>query len=128
MKNHERVPLGVLEINNVSKEIYPMNDYFLNYLFNNPESWEALRIIINILINKYKSFVPETRVKSVEGEIKVTTQYGFYTKITDKPKRQDLKVDSTDGLTFVEVQNKASSKPPIELRAKEYFGLSLGHM
>ena len=121
-------PLGIIRLETGEKKIYPTNDFFLNYMFENPASWEALRIIINILIGKYKKLVPQTQVNTIECEIKVATQYNYYTKNSPKPKSQDFKVfDDFKNLVFVEVQNRANSKPPIVNRAIEYFGLSLGH-
>ena len=40
--------------------------------------------------------------------------------------KQDFKIDNGK-TTYVEIQNSAKSVPPIEIRAKEYFGFSLGH-
>ena len=127
MKTNPRKPLGIINLESGPKEIYPTNDFFLNYLFNNPKRWEALRTIVNIYVSDYKlKDAPHTLLKTIDGEYTVTTQYKYYLGATQTSKSQDLKIEDRN-ITFVEVQNRANTNPPIELRAIEYFGLSLGH-
>ena len=123
-----RKPLGIIELETGLKEIFPTNDFFLNYMFDKPEYWEVLRNMVNIFVRKYKTQMPETKVCTIDGEIQVETQYSYYMGKINVSKNQDLKItELAPNMTFVEVQNKASTKPPIETRAIEYLGLSLGH-
>jgi len=123
----KRKPLGSIELETGRKDIFPTNDFFLSYLFDNPEYWEALRLIVNIIITKYLSLVPESRIEPIEGDIEVKTQYKIITDRAKTAKVQDLRVESAKNITYVEVQNSAMSKPPIATRAIEYFGISLGN-
>jgi len=50
MSTKKMNPLGYLELPSGPKAIFPMNDIFLNYTFENPIHWEALRLIVNIII------------------------------------------------------------------------------
>ena len=122
-----RKPLGIIELGTGPKEIFATNDFFINYLFENPARWEALRLIVNVIIEAYKGMTPTTQVRTIDGDIQVETQYKYYTGKTDVSTRQDFRVEANKNLTYVEVQNKAHSVPPIEKRAIEYFGLSLAH-
>lgn len=116
-----------MELETGPKEIYPTNDFFLNYMFNQPQHWETLRHMVNIFIEAYQNYAPHTALKTVTDEIRVTTQYKYYTSGQSLPKAQDLRLDTTKSITFMEMQNRITTNPPIEIRGREYFGLSLGH-
>ena len=127
-KDTNRTPLGIIELETGPKEVYPMEDFFLNYTYNKPEHWEALRLTANIFIEDYQANIKETTLSPIKGAIKVITQYAFYTGAIKSSKNQDFKInESEDNITFLEFQNRATSTPPIEVRAPEYLGLSLGH-
>ena len=38
----QKTPLGHVELDSGAIEIYPMNDFFLNFTYDNPENWESL--------------------------------------------------------------------------------------
>ena len=122
------IPLGYLELPTGPKAIYPMNDIFLNYTFENPAHWESLRLIVNIIIEAYQQAVTETLLKPVTGAIEVKTQFKHFLGDGKTTRDQDLKMIEGEGnLTFIECQNKAITAPPIPIRAVEYFGLGIGH-
>ena len=122
-----RKPLGIIELGTGKKEIFPTNDFFLNYLFNKPAHWEALRLMVNIIVEAYKSITPITQIRTIDGDMQVETQYNYFTGKKDASTSQDFRIAADKNLTYVEVQNKARSVPPIENRAIEYFGFSLAH-
>lgn len=68
----------------------------------------------------------DTVAKPICGNIEVQTQYQFLLDPQGKTRNQDFKVVWED-LTYIEFQNRADSKPPIDVRAQEYFGLGVGH-
>ena len=128
LKSAKRTPIGIIELETGPRAVYPMEDFFLNYTYNKPEHWEALRLTANIFIEDYQSKIEETMLATIKGAIKVITQYAFYTGAIKSSKSQDFKMDEDDdNVTFIEFQNRANTKPPIEFRAPEYLGLSLGH-
>ena len=55
MKVKNKTPLGYVVLANGTKEIYPMNDIFLNYTCEEAANWEALRLtIIPVCRNIYR--------------------------------------------------------------------------
>jgi len=121
-------PLGYVDLANGSKAIYPMNDIFLNYTFEDIAHWEALRLAVNLLIEAYKQQKPETKVKLIEGSIKVRTQFQHLLDIQNTTRDQDIKMtEDNDEATYIEFQNRAKTNVPIEIRSVEYFGLGIGH-
>jgi len=126
MKN--KTPLGYIELPTGPKAIFPMNDIFLNFTFENPIYWEALRLIVNIIIEAYKQAVTDTLLKPVTGTIEVKTQFKHFLDDGKTTRDQDLKmIEDKGNLTFIECQNKAITVPPIPIRSVEYFGLGIGH-
>ena len=123
----ERFPLGYITIEGGKRPIYAFDDFFLNYTFNKKENWEELRAIINILLGEYELECPNTVLKPIKDEIVVTTQFKNHLKNHHKPKAQDfvIKEIHQKKLTYIEMQNKASTAKPIELRAIEYFVLGI---
>jgi len=125
-----KIPLGAIELESGSMDIYALDDLFLNFTFENEENWEEFRLMINILLEEYKRQNHSTVITLIEGEIHIETQYKFYinSKKKNKTRRQDFKSDEIENnrLKYVEFQNKATSKPPIPDRAIEYFVLSIG--
>ena len=123
------IPLGFVELANGSKAIYPMNDLFLTYTFEDASNWESLRLAVNLVIDSYRGTKPDTSVKPIEGRISVRTQFRHLLSIDWKTTRdQDIKIIEDDEETsYVEFQNKATTNPPIEIRSVEYFGLGIGH-
>jgi len=126
----DKMPLGVIELESGAMNIYAMNDFFLNFTFENEENWEAFRIMLNILLDAYRQTHPPTAITLIEGEIHIETQYKFYINADKKNKTraQDFKVDEKEHnrIHYVEFQNKSTTKPPIQDRALEYFVLGLG--
>ena len=120
-------PLGYVDLNNGSKAIYPMNDIFLNYTFENASNWETLRLLINIFVDLYIQLNPETSIKPITGKIEVRTQFQHLLNLNKNITRnQDIKIDEDkENMTYVEFQNKAKTKPPIEIRSVDYFALGL---
>jgi len=122
--------LGVVELNNGTlREVPPMYDLFLNYMFSSREDWETLRIIVNVFLSEYKARNPATDIPLLEGEIVVETQYDYYLS-PRKEKRQDMRIASPDNksVTYVEFQNRTDTVPPISDRALLYFSLGLSLM
>jgi len=123
----QKKPLGYIDLEDNRKAIYATNDLFLNYTFKDEKNWEALRDIVNILVNAYKEMIPETAMKPIEGTIKVETQYMYYLNTRNATKDQDLKLSHIEEskLTYIEFQNRAITVPPIVNRAMEYFVLGI---
>ena len=117
MDYKSKIPLGYVELTDGSKAIYPMNDIFLNYLFEAPENWEALRLTANILLDAYIIISPETTVKPIKGSVKVRTQFRHLLSTNTKLTRnQDIKmIETNDDSTYVELQNDVLTDPPIEI-------------
>ena len=126
-----KTPLGVIELESGSMDIYALDDLFLNFTFEDEENWEEFRLMMNILLDEYRRLNPMTVATLIEGAIHIETQYKFYTnaKKKNKTRKQDFKSDELEmnRLKYVEFQNKATSKPPIPDRAFEYFVLSIGN-
>ena len=120
-------PLGYIELPDGSKAIYPMNDIFLNYTFENATNWEALRLTVNIIIEAYRLINPNTKASPITGAIKVRTQ--FRQLVGNKKTRdQDIKLTQNEkDITYIEYQNRGITDPPIEIRSVVYFGLGIGH-
>jgi len=127
MNHQNKKPLGYVDLPNGSKAIFPMNNLYLNFTFETSEHWESLRLIVNILIDAYKKIRPDTTAKTIEGNIEVRTQFQYILKDDGKTTRdQDIKMtEDDDEVTFIEFQNKAKTKKPLEMRAVEYFGLGI---
>jgi len=125
-----KTPLGIVELDSGSMEIFALDDLFLNFTFESEENWEEFRLMMNILLDEYRKLNPMTVATLIEGAIRIKTQYQFYinAKEKNKTRKQDFESDEFDmnRLKYVEFQNKATSKPPIPDRAFEYFVLSLG--
>ena len=122
------VPLGYVSLSDGEKAIYPMNDIFLNYTFENMEYWESLREATNIFIERFKQYQPSTDVNPVEGVIHVRTQFQHLLGNDNTTRNQDLRIiEATEGSTYLEFQNRAKPDIPVEVRSVEYFGLGIGH-
>jgi len=128
MTPKETAPLGYVELANGSKAIYPMNDIFLNFTFEDAEHWESLRLAINLLIVAFKQKKPDAKIKIIEGTIKVRTQFRHLLDTQNTTRDQDIKLteDETES-TYIEFQNRARADIPIEIRSVVYFGLGIGH-
>jgi len=122
------IPLGYIDLPDGSKPIYPMNDIFLNHMFENTAYWDILRLTINIILSAYITQNPNTKAKPVSGEIKVRTQFQHLLNNKNTTRDQDFKIqDNSNEVTYVEFQNRARTNIPITLRTVEYFGLGIGH-
>jgi len=125
-----KTPLGFIELESGLMEVYAMNDLFLNFTFEKEENWETFRLIINILLEEYRRQNQPTIVTPIDGKIHIETQYKFYVNASNKNKtrNQDFRIDEIDSdrISYIEFQNKAMTRPPIEVRAAEYFGLGIG--
>ena len=142
MAKNNRKPLGVIELEDGDKEIFPMADLFLTYTFENQSNWKLLQSICNILLDSCRKLKPSIDIELIGDDVKIITQYKrLVSANTKKAKQQDIKIieqkdskiadsiKSADDVqtTYVEFQNEVNIKPPIEIRAVEYFGLSLGN-
>ena len=129
MVTNDKTPLGYVELPGGSKAIYPMNDIFLTYTFEDAAHWEALRIAVNLIIDAYIQANPATMVKPILGNIKVRTQFKHLLSTDGKTTRdQDIKItEGDDSSSYIEFQNRANTNPPVEIRSVEYFGLGIGH-
>ena len=123
-------PLGFIQLESGSMDIYAMDDLFLNFTFEKEENWEEFRLMLNILLEEYRRLNPKTVATLIEGKIHIETQYKFYVnaKKKNKTRNQDFRLDEEEKnrLKYVEFQNKATSIPPIPDRAMEYFVLGIG--
>ena len=129
MKDKNAAPLGYVELANGSKAIYPMNDVFLNYTFEDAAYWDALLTTVNIFIDAYKQVNPETQINPVKGKVKVRTQFRHLLNTDGKTARdQDIKMTEEETAEYyIEFQNRAKPDTPVEIRSVEYFGLGIGH-
>ena len=123
-----KAPLGYIELDNGAKAVYVMNDLFLNYTFESEEHWEEFRLMVNMLIEPYFQKHPTTIVTLINGRLHLETQYKFYINTQNTTRNQDFRATEIDAEQFkyVEFQNRAQTKPPIEERALEYFVLGVG--
>ena len=123
-----KTPLGHIMLNDGPKEIFAMNDLFLNFTFEKRENWEDFRLILNILFAAYQSQNPDTLVTLIDGDIHIETQYKFYINTQNTTRNQDFKLTETEanGVKYIEFQNRAITTPPIEVRAIDYFVLGIG--
>ena len=122
-----RLPLGYIELESGLRPVYAFNDFFLNYTFDKKENWEALRLLVNAMLEAYAAECPGTELKPIKGEIVVTTQYKYYLKNPNAPKRQDVEIKElgTGNQTYVEAEGRKRTKTPVELRAVEYSVLGI---
>jgi hypothetical protein len=128
MASATKTPLGYVELENGSKAIFPMNDFFLTYTFEKPEHWESLRLTVNLLIEAYKQMKPESQVAPISGKIKVETQFRHLLNIQNTTRDQDIKLtEGESDAHYIEFHNRARANPPVEIRSVEYFGLGIGH-
>jgi len=128
MANENATPLGYIDLAGGSKAIYPMNDIFLNYTFENPEHWESLRLTANIIIASFRSKNPGTSATPIEGAVKVRTQFRHLLGAGNATRDQDIKLEADAGASaYMEFQIRATTDPPVEIRSVEYFGLAIGH-
>lgn len=121
-----KTPLGYIQLDNGEKAIFPLNDFFLSFTFNDKKNWEALRYIVNTMIEAYQKNTPNTLLEQVIGDIVVETQYKYLLDVQNTTRNQDFKIIE-EKLTYVEFQNRANVDPPIPIRAVEYLGLGMGH-
>ena len=63
MAKNNRKPLGVIELPDGDKEIFPMTDLFLTYTFENKANWKLLQSICNILLDLCKQQKPNMSQK-----------------------------------------------------------------
>lgn len=119
-------PLGYVETPNGKKAIFPMHDIFLGYTFQNPENWEILRTMINIIIEEYCAANPSTTASPITGNITVKTQYRHFLSPQSTPLSQDahIEVDKQDSY-YIEFQRDPLPKLPISIRSTGYFGLGI---
>ena len=71
MKPENKTPLGHIQLKNGLKAIYPMNDIFAMYMFQYPEHWEDLKLLVNLIITAYIGVKPNTRLQPVEGDVTI---------------------------------------------------------
>ena len=123
----QKTPLGYIVLESGAKEIYPMNDFLTNFTYENPKNWEALRLTVNTVYEAYlQKHLTAIAITLIEGDIHVETQYSYYLK-PKKTKRQDIRLDELRSkiLTFLELQNRANTTPPIWAQALDYFALGI---
>ena len=69
--------LGFVELDSGAMEIFALDDFFLNFTFENKDNWESFRLLINILLAAYIEQNPATAATLIEGAIHIKTQYKF---------------------------------------------------
>ena len=131
MDTNKRKPLGYIKIP-TKRELIPvvvMNDVLNNYIYEKKENWEMLRSIINIFKQEYRNTYSNHCIlpKLIQGGIVVTTQYKHLKNPNYQPMSQDFQILSENQQDFAEMQISIATKKPIQIRALEYLGLSLGH-
>jgi len=111
-----------------------MHDILVNYTFKNSKHWESLKQAVNLIINAYKQYELDnynfkTKLQPIEGEIRVQTQYEYFTSKDGKTTRkQDVEItEETGNIKYIEFQNRASASLHLDTRSAEYFGLGIGH-
>ena len=126
---HKRTPLGHIELDAGRQPVHAMHDFFLNYMFNKEANWEVLRLILNIFLGEYARRHPGSAIPLIEGEIEVETQYRYYLDLGNPAKSQDFRISLVHGGTvyFVEFQNRASTDPPVVIRAPDYQVQGMKH-
>ena len=129
MTTKEKKPLGYISLlNNTQKPVYITDDFFNNYVFMKPVNWPRLGTLVNIFLEAYARIYNRQDGFHFVGEnIKIKTQYEHYLQKTAKQPTQDIKIEELDkdNQTYIEIQNKASTKPPISIRASNYSGLAV---
>ena len=75
MAADNRIPLGVIELEDGEKEIFPMADLFLTYTFENKANWKLLQSICNILLDSCKQLKPDIDIDLIGDDVKIITQY-----------------------------------------------------
>ena len=122
-------PLGYITLrDNSKKPIYPTNDFFINYTYEKEENWMNLRTMVNIYLNAYaEKHKKQDGFHLVDENIKVKTQYMHFLNPETSQPAQDFKIDEVDSknLTFVEIQDRTASKPPIPIRAHNYTHMAI---
>ena len=128
MNDTDAKPLGHVELPTGPYAVFPMNDVFLGYTFENEEYWETLRQIVNIAIDDFRSKFPNSIARPITGAIKVRTQFKqIVAKDPKKALSQDIQILEGDRDTsYTEFQIRAASKPKIEVRSIKYYGLGIG--
>jgi hypothetical protein len=130
----DKKPLGLIsllssnQLNVKLKPIYPMDDFFVSYVFKDKNNWGNLRIMINILLEAYAvKYDRNDGFHYLDEDIVVETQYQHYISFSAKQPTQDIKIDEviTGDQTLIEFQNKTKSDPPIAIRASNYTGLAI---
>ena len=123
-----KTPLGYIELDNGAKEIFALNDLFLNFTFEKEENWEEFRLMVNILLEEYIKKNPTTVATLIEGKIHIETQYKFHINTQNVTRNQDFKLDELEygRLKYLEFQNSATMKPPLDIQAVDYFVLGVG--
>jgi hypothetical protein len=124
----KKQPLGYIKLlNNTEKAVYPMDDFFINFAFHKKENWGHLREMLNIFFNSYQvKYQRQDGFHFIGEKITVETQYEHYIRMNTKQPAQDARIqEQQGGQTFVEFQNKATTRPPISIRASNYFGLAI---
>ena len=130
----KRLPLGHIQLEGGKKPVYAFDDFFLNYTFEKKDNWEALRLIINILLEAYSLECPGTVLEPITDDIIVTTRFKNYMKNRHKPKEQDIEVKEVNLIrfTYIEMQNDAFPEKPVEIQAVEYsvinISRNIGHI
>jgi len=127
MASKNIIPLGYLDLPDGLIAISAMNNIFLNFTFEDMANWESLRLVVNLVLDAYIKETPNTTAKTIEGSIKVRTQFQHLLKNDGKTTRdQDIKItEDDDEATYLEFQNRAKTNKPLEIRAVEYFGLGI---
>ena len=126
---HKRVPLGHIKLDIGTRPIHAMHDFFLNYTFENELNWGILRLIVNIFLKELARKHLNLQVKLAKGDVFVETQFKYYMDSTNTAKSQDFRLEPVDGnaIFYCEFQNRATTNPPIKLRAIDYQTLGIKH-
>jgi len=134
MPPSQPIPLGYIQLSDGAMAIYPMHDILINYTFENPKHWKALKLLVNLFICAYIHYAHTTHkhtttLQPIQGDIIVKTQYSYFLSADKKTiRRQDIEItESTNNLKYLKLQNRANAYIPIDTRSTEYFGLGVGH-
>ena len=129
MNKKNKKPLGYIELETGTKEIFAMNDVFLNYMFKHQTTWETLRLIINIFLSEYICLNSDKEPLPIliKGDIEVTTQHEYFLDVKRTTRIQDIRLRYEPGVTYIEFHNRSNTIPPVIRKAIEYFSLGIAH-
>ena len=104
MKKKNESLLGYMDLETGRKLVTPMDDVFLNYIYQDEANWDHLKTITNIFYQAYIETYKDTKLKLIEGEISVKTKFPYFRNLSaSKPKEQDFRIESVDKVDWTQI-------------------------